>query len=147
MTHFRALRERTDIPNQEISGLFLSPSSAKQQSIQNGRYGEYMAQFRGALLQLFGEPYTVDGDDEYLYYIEADTSTGARWIFSVQEGASGPSMSGDVRDTTLIPIAEELRTLIETTQPADFEALHKGSDFPGHVVYGCRNGVCYWRET
>jgi hypothetical protein len=147
MTLFRALREQADIPTQRTSRLRLSPSPAAQQAIHTGHYGEYMAQFRGALLQLFGEPYTVDSDADYIYVIEARDSAGARWILKVVEGSSGPSMRGDNRDATLIPIVEELRTLIETTPPADFEAIHSGSDSPAQVVYGCRNGVCYWRET
>lgn len=147
MALFQALREQADISTQRTSRLRLAPSSAAQQSIDTGRYGEYMAHFRGALLQLFGEPYTVDSDADYIYFVEARDGAATRWILKVMAGASGPSIRGDASDTRLIAIAEELRTLIEATQPADFEATYKGSDSPKQVVYGCRNGVCYWREA
>ncbi len=43
MTTFRALREPAEIPTQRTVRLSLSPSSVEQQSLQTGRYGEYMA--------------------------------------------------------------------------------------------------------
>ncbi len=105
-----------------------------------------MAQFRGALLQLFNEPFSVDGDAEYVYFVEAQDATDTRWVLKVMQGASGPSFRGVALTSTLVSIAEELRMLLETTKPADFEVAIKGSDALGRVIYGCRNGVCYWRE-
>jgi hypothetical protein len=106
-----------------------------------------MARFRGALLRLFGEPHTTDGDAEYVYIIEARAADNTRWVLKVIEGASGPSLRGDKADPSILAVAEALRHLIETTEPADFEATLQRLDTNTHAVYGCRDGVCYWRET
>ena len=147
MYTFHALTDRSSAPAQQRSRLMLEPSQLKQQAVLSGRYGEYMARFRGALIQLFGEPSISPGDAEYAYEVEASAGPSQQWIMEVLAGASGPSIHGDVLDTSLTPVAEALRELIETTLPADFEATLIDEDTDGHVIYGCRNGVCYWRET
>ena len=147
MYTFRALDSRPSISPQQRSGLMLSPSSLEQRAIESEGYGEYMARFRGSLIQLFGEPKMSAGDVQYVYVVEASTDSSQQWIVEVLAGASGPVIRGDVLDTSLLPVAEALRTLVETTPPADFEATFFDEDTDTNITYGCRNDVCFWQET
>ncbi len=116
--------------------------------LEAGKYGEYMASFRGSVLALFGPPlYTSDlADESYEYIIEATDRTNKSWILTVYDGAGGPAIGGDSSDDSILPPAIALWTLIQNTKPADFETTVYDDDTDYTVTYGCKDGHCYWNE-
>jgi hypothetical protein len=148
MYHFKALSDDTLLPA-DTSGLLDSFSPKMANYLNQGKYGLYMAEFRGSVVQLFGEPYrTTKGSDEaYEYIIEARADNGKSWILLVAQGSSGPYIGGDPEDESIYSVAEELLELIENTKPADFEAVIYNSDTKSTATYGCQGGRCYWREV
>jgi hypothetical protein len=151
MYRFQALPSAADLPKKR-SKLMLPDTDKMSKYIDQGRYGEYMAEFRGSLLTLYGDPLTTQGDTEYRYIVEAiesneqDTSP-TRWLFIIAQGASGPYIGGDTRDRSAYPVAQTLWALIESTPPSDFEAAVKNIDTNKKVIYGCRDGIGYWTES
>ena len=113
-----------------------------------GSYGREIAAFRGAALQLFGEPlWTTDLSDEaYTYVIEATDEQGNSWLLSLYEGPSGPAIGGNIRDQSILAVAEELSELLQRTLPADFEAITYSMDFDITIRYGCKDSSCYYEE-
>jgi hypothetical protein len=146
---FQAVPDSEAVRQIPMGGLQV-PSLARVTELSNsGRWAEYMAAFRGSLLQLFGEPlYTSDLLDEaYTYIIEATDQQGSKWFLMAVQAGGGPTILGDFRDLSVIPVAEALLRLIETTKPADFEAVIYDDDTDNTVTYGCQAGVCYWHEA
>lgn len=122
---------------------FLPDRSLSDGSLQPTQSGVYMAAFYGALLTLFGPPTDEGGEHTYCYVIEASDVNGLRWTLLVLDGASGPSIRGAVRDSTLIAVAENLLHLIEQTMPADYTMTVYDDDTATEVTFGCRRGVCF----
>ncbi len=116
--------------------------------VEVGKFGEYMASFRGSVLALFGPPlYTSDlADESYEYIIEATDRTNKSWILTVYDGPSGPAIGGDSFDDSILPPAKALWNLIQNTKPADFGATVYDDDTNNTVTYGCKDGHCYWNE-
>jgi hypothetical protein len=110
------------------------------------QYGTYIAQFRGTLLQLFGEPFTTEGDAVFEYILEAADHEGKKWILTAYEGASGPAIGGNARDSTAFNVAASLLDLIEQTTPADFKVTHYNDEYNSTITYGCKGGSCYYHE-
>src|SRR5262245_39289726 len=112
------------------SKLTLPPSAKKTEYIKRGTSGIYNAAFRGALLQLFGEPYRSSpaAEDAFKYIIEASDQQGNRWILRVYSGPSGPAIGGNADDPSIYPVAAALLQLIDSTAPADFEAIIYDND-------------------
>jgi len=110
--------------------------------------GEGSAQFRGALLTLFGEPLmkSQEADSAYEYVIEAVDEENNRWILTAYEGPSGPAIGGDSRVDSIKHVARDLLNLIENTEPKDFEEVLIYSDFNTKIRYGCKDGVCFFQE-
>jgi hypothetical protein len=115
---------------------------------QGFNLGEYAARFRGALLQLFGAPShtTSLAEESYDYMIEATDEHGSTWVFTVYEGSSGPAIGGNGSAEGAIQAVGALVALIESTPPADFEATIYYEDTDWTVIYGCKDGVCYYHE-
>ncbi|CAG0944697.1 hypothetical protein ANRL1_01897 [Anaerolineae bacterium] len=145
---FRALPDLEAMKDVPIAGINV-PTFDKMMELGNsGRYVEYMAAFRGALLQLFGEPLETSdlAGEAYLYLIEATDQQGGKWLLMPEQGAIGSQILGDPQDQSLKPVAEALLHLIETTKPADFEAVDYDDDTDNTATYGCKSGICYWSE-
>jgi len=110
----------------------------------------YRARFRGSLLALFGAPLTssTDAESAFSYVLSVQNDRGERWIMTAYEGPTGPAFGGFMPATTDEPIrgAEALLALIESTPPADFDAVLEADDYDSRIFYGCRAGACYWRE-
>lgn len=111
-------------------------------------YGTGTAQFRGALLTLFGKPIlqSDNAEEAYDYVIQAQDSIGHQWILTAYEGASGPAIGGDSTDHTIYPVAKDLLQKIESTKPSAFEATTYYEDFGNKIVYGCTQDKCYYNE-
>lgn len=144
MTFFRVV-EKFD-PALIGSRVELPFSQALDFALREQRFGEYCARFRGALLQLFGEPLILP-HVEYLYLIEAQAESGHTQILSVYHDAYGPVICGDPCEPTVMRSAWQLRSLIELTQPANFQAQLRLQTSDSTVFYGCRNGMPYWYES
>lgn len=110
--------------------------------------GEGSAQFRGALLTLFGEPLikSQEAESAYDYVIEATDEDNNTWILTVYEGPSGPAIGGDIRVDSIKNVAKNLLNLIESTEPADFEEVLICGDYNTKIRYGCKDGLCYYQE-
>jgi hypothetical protein len=147
MYRFKALTDSTILPD-GVSDLLDSFSLKMASYINQGKYGIYMAEFRGSILQLFGQPHRITKgfDEAYEYIIEASDDNNIIWILLVTQGAGGPYIGGDIEDASIYPVAERLLSLIENTPPSDFEAVIYNSDTKITAIYGCREGTCYWRE-
>jgi hypothetical protein len=146
---FRTLHNLEVTKGLAIAGLGVPSVDKVMELGSSGRYAEYMAAFRGALLQLFGEPLeTSDSAREaYSYLIEATDQQGGKWMLMPSQGAFGPQILGDPQDQSLKPVAEALLHLIETTKPADFLAVIYDDNADNTSAYGCRDGMCYWHEV
>jgi hypothetical protein len=120
-------------------------AAIEQMALHPHSFGQYIAEFRGSLLQLFGEPLHIS-DSKYDYIIEAPDTQGKIWILTAYEGDSGPSIGGNSRDQSIYPVAIALRDLIEQTPPADFESTYYSREYDSTTTYGCKNGACYYRE-
>ena len=130
------------------TGRLSLPRSSKEEELDAARrWGEYQAIFRGALLQLFGEPLTPSGDDAYSYVIEATDDAGTAWTLTAYEGCGGAAIGGDSRDPSILPVAIALRELIENTLPADFEDTSFDDEYGTTRTYGCKDGDCYYYEA
>lgn len=116
---------------------------------EDSRYGEYMARFRGSVLTLFGEPlYSSELNDEaFEYVLKATDMDGSSWILTIYQGATGPAIGGNSLDKSILQVASKLLELIESTPPADYEAIVYDEDSDTTVVYGCKTGRCYWSES
>lgn len=133
------------------SSLVASTGKLRNPSIANAtdeECGKYTASFRGALLHLFGEPLWTSAlmDEAFEYVIQASDSKGTTWILTAYQGPSGPAIGGDPSNHSIYPAAEALLHLIETTQPANFEAVAYDPDTDHTVTYGCKGGICYWYQ-
>lgn len=111
--------------------------------------GKTTAQFRGALLKLFGPPLgtTKLADEAFYYVIEAMDSSGQACILTAYEGPSGSAIGAKVfRHDESRSAAESLIHLIRATAPADFEAMTYDEDTGSTTIYGCKGGQGYYRE-
>jgi len=77
------------------------------------------------------------------FLIEATDQQGRKWILMPRLG----SILGDSDDQSVIPVAEALLHLMETTKPADFETVVYDDDTNNTATYGCKDGKCYWHEV
>ncbi len=141
---FRAISDETLLSG--TSKLMLPDSSRLKAALSMPEgYGKYAAEFRGSLLQLFGEPLHIS-DAQYDYIIEASDSANHIWILTAYEGSSGPALGGDASNQSIYPVAMALRDLIEQTSPADFEDVFYSEEYDSTVTYGCKAGACNYRE-
>jgi hypothetical protein len=108
--------------------------------------GKNMARYRGALLKLFGEPYTTEGDATYEYIIEASDKTGKKWVLRAYEGSTGPAIGGNHREESIEVVAKALLQLIDETEPADFNETYYNDEYDSTITYGCKSGACYYEE-
>lgn len=110
--------------------------------------GTGTAQFRGALITLFGAPIlqSQNAEQAYDYIIQAQDDNGHQWILTAYEGPSGPAIGGDSTDRTIYPVAKDLLQKIESTQPSSFEEKVYYEDFGNTIVYGCTQNKCYYSE-
>lgn len=101
----------------------------------------------GKLQGLFGKcPYeSEDLEEQYTYYISAKRQTDETLFLSVYSGPSGPSICCLPEEESLAA-ADELVSLMETTEPVDYcyEGIYY--DGPGKVIMGIRNGETYYEE-
>lgn len=110
--------------------------------------GTGTAQFRGALITLFGAPIlqSQNAEEAYDYMIQAQDASGHQWILTAYEGPSGPAIGGDSTDHTIYPVAKDLLQKIESTPPSAFEEKVYYEDFGNTIVYGCTQNKCYYSE-
>lgn len=110
---------------------------------------ETVAQFRGALITLFGQPQRTSQNFEeaYGYIIKATNSTGQSWILTAYEGPGGPAIGGDTEKDSIEEVAQDLLNLIEATKPADFEDVGYYEDTGSTIRYGCKAQVCFYQES
>lgn len=110
--------------------------------------GTGTAQFRGALITLFGAPIlkSDNAEEAYDYIIQAQDTTGKQWILTAYEGASGPAIGGDSTDHSIYPVAKDLLKTIEATKPSTFEEKTYYEDFGNIIIYGCTQDKCYYKE-
>ncbi len=145
MYRFRQVADRDSF--NRTSKLQISKPQREQEFTKAGKYGEYMAWFRGALIQLFGEPLGHWSDARYEYLLEATDDHDHTWRLTAYEGASGPAIGGNARDPSIHPVAEYLHHVINATSPADFEATHYNDEYGTTTTYGCKGGVPYYYEA
>jgi hypothetical protein len=129
------------------SRLPISESERREALAKAGRSGEYTAWFRGALLQLFGEPLGDWSDAAYEYLLEATDDQGHAWILTAYERSSGAAIGGNRRDTSILGVAEYLQRVIDSTTPADFERTQYNEEYGTTTTYGCKDGVPYYYEA
>lgn len=110
--------------------------------------GTGTAQFRGALITLFGAPIlkSDNAEEAYDYIIHAQDTSGHQWILTAYEGPSGPAIGGDSTDHSIYPVAKDLLKTIEATKPSVFEEKTYYEDFGNTIVYGCTQTKCYYSE-
>lgn len=125
------------------SKLWITASQRKLEFTKAGQFGEYMAWFRGALLQLFGEPLGNWSDATYEYLLEAIDNDGHTWFLRAYEGASGSAIGGNQADPSIQPVAEYLQGVIDNTSPADFEVTYYNDEYGTTTTYGCKDGIPY----
>lgn len=114
-----------------------------------GGCAETDAQFRGALLKLFGEPLWESEDYEaaYDYVILATAEDGTEYLLTAYQGPSGAAIGGDPQAEGIEEAAASLCDLILSTKPADFEAEMVYHDLGIRVCYGCKAGKPYVNES
>jgi hypothetical protein len=112
-------------------------------------FAEYMARFRGSVLALFGPPLHFTGlsDEAFLYVVKATDEDGISWILTVCQGPTGPGIGTKVFDKSSLPAATALFELIESTAPADYETVVYDENTDNTIVYGCKAGKSYWKES
>ncbi|MNC38023.1 hypothetical protein D3C75_866120 [compost metagenome] len=113
-------------------------------------YGEESARFRGALLSLFGEHFykTTNIDDAYCYIIQVTDGVLNNWIFTAYEGPSGPAIGyKGIPDKKVELAANALLDELDKIVPHDFVEKLMGEDFGTTVIYGCKDGQCFYRES
>lgn len=110
---------------------------------------ETVAQFRGALITLFGEPQRTSENFEeaYEYIIKATDPNGQSWILTAYEGPGGPAIGGDTEKESIEEVAQDLLNLIEATRPANFEDVGYYEDTGSTIRYGCKEQVCFHQES
>ncbi|MBE0339009.1 hypothetical protein E0698_21870 [Paenibacillus sp. 23TSA30-6] len=110
---------------------------------------ETVAQFRGALITLFGKPQRTSKnfEDAYEYIIKATNPDGQSWILTAYEGPGGPAIGGDTKKESVEEVAQDLLNLIEATKPADFEDVGYYEDTGSTIRYGCKDQVCFYHES
>lgn len=110
--------------------------------------GEEIAQFRGSLLTLFGQPdyKTSNSVNAYQYVITATDDAGQFYEFTVYEGPSGLAIGGHRIDSHIVLVAQSFIQCVKEASPADFEETMMYEDTGSTIVYGCKNGVCYYSE-
>ncbi len=142
MYHFRKLN-RDNMPPR-INRLMLD-STKRRKFEADGRLGVYMAEFRGALLRLFGDADMSSSvaEEAYEYILEATDDHGGRWLLTAYHGPSGPAIGGNATDRAIYPVAQALLELIEATEPADFEMAIYDGDTDHTIILGCNSGECY----
>jgi hypothetical protein len=113
------------------------------------KFAEYTARFRGSVLALFGPPLHFTGlsDEEFMYVVKATDGDGMYWILTIYQGPTGPGIGTKVFDKSSLPPATALFELIESTTPADYESVVYDEDTDNTIVYGCKAGRSYWKET
>ncbi|WP_342480021.1 hypothetical protein NST07_20440 [Paenibacillus sp. FSL L8-0340] len=112
-------------------------------------YEEESAQFRGALLTLFGEPLfkTTDIEDAYCYIVLVKDEEHNSWIFTTYEGPSGPAIGyKGIKDEGAVLAANALLDELEKVIPKDFEEKLFSEDFGNTITYGCKDGLCFYNE-
>ncbi|MEK5450981.1 hypothetical protein [Paenibacillus sp. FSL R7-0331] len=113
-------------------------------------YEEESARFRGALLALFGAPLykTTDIDDAYCYIIQVTDGALNNWIFTAYEGPSGPAIGyKGIPDKKVELAANALLDELDKIVPHDFVEKLMGEDFGTTVIYGCKDGQCFYKES
>ncbi|MBB3071752.1 hypothetical protein FHS14_004767 [Paenibacillus baekrokdamisoli] len=112
------------------------------------QFGEETAQFRGSLLTLFGQPAykTSNSENAFQYFITATDDAGQSYEFTVYEGPSGLAIGGHRIDSHTILAAQSFVQYVKEASPADFEETMMYEDTGCTIVYGCKDGVCYYRE-
>jgi len=112
-------------------------------------FGQETAQFRGSLLTLFGEPNfkTSNAENAFQYTIRATDDTGQTYTFTIYEGSSGLAIGSHHRDTSTHLAAQTFVQYVKGAPPADFEEKMVYGDTGSRIVYGCKDGVCYYNET
>lgn len=107
------------------------------------------AQFRGALLALFGRPLWESDDYEaaYEYLILAEAQDGRQYTLWVYQGPTGAAVGGDPEEEGIEEAAASLCELLMTSTPADYEAEMIYTDTHSTIRYGCQDGKPYAEET
>ncbi|MWC29861.1 hypothetical protein [Paenibacillus sp. MMS18-CY102] len=136
MYNFEAIEEQ---PNLHNSSLILS--------IDIG-VGVEIAQFRGSLLGLFGEPnYKASNiENAFQYTISAMDTAGETYMFTVYEGASGLGIGGQSNDPATLLAAKAFIEYVKHAPPAEYEEKLVYSDTGSTIRYGCKDGVGYFNE-
>lgn len=103
------------------------------------------AQFRGALLALFGRPLWEMENYEaaYEYIILAVSRDGTEYLLTAYQGPSGAAVGGNPDQEGIEDAAAALCELLMTSTPADYEAEMVYEDTHTRIRYGCRDGVPY----
>jgi hypothetical protein len=107
--------------------------------------GEDEALIQGQLQALFGESaYTSSNmENAYGYFVIMENDDGARYVFHVYSGKSGPSISGNSRIEGIEDAALALKQYISEADPADFE--YEGIyENELRIIMGVKNGVPYY---
>lgn len=110
----------------------------------------HVAEIRGKLLTLFGEPAyeSVDAENAYNYVIEATGKASEETVFlSCYQGSTGASIGGDPLQKGVKEAANALSHLIKNATPTDFKRKICYMDTLSNIEYGCVNGVPFVEES
>ncbi|MFB9324496.1 hypothetical protein ACFFSY_00900 [Paenibacillus aurantiacus] len=126
--------------------IFFGSSKILTPEIQSGNE---IAQFRGSLLTLFGQPdyKTSDAENAFQYVITATDNAGQSYDLTVYQGPSGLAIGSPGIDPFTKQVAHSFVHYVKEASPADFEETMIYQDTGYTLVYGCKDGVCYYRET
>ncbi|SEK61871.1 hypothetical protein [Paenibacillus sp. OK003] len=110
---------------------------------------EELAQFRGSLLALFGEPdyKTSDAENAFQYTITATDNVQNSYEITVYQGPSGLAIEGNENEASVLNAAQFFVGYVKKARPADFDEKLVYEDTGYIIEYGCKNGVCYYKES
>ncbi|HBU82395.1 MULTISPECIES: hypothetical protein [Paenibacillus] len=110
---------------------------------------EELAQFRGSLLTLFGEPdyETSDAENAFQYTIKATDNVQNSYEIVVYQGPSGLAIAGNKNEASVLNVAQFFVEYVKKARPADFDEKLVYEDTGYRIDYGCKNGDCYYKES
>jgi hypothetical protein len=113
-----------------------------------GRTYEDWAMIRGQLLTLFGEPLYITSNFEsaYQYIVIMESDQGVKFVLSVYQGKSGPSIGGDYKIEGIQDAAQELKQNVLKISPSDYEYEGAYQCGPSKIIMGVKDKKPYVLE-
>lgn len=99
-------------------------------------------------MALFGEPdyKTSDAENAFQYTITATDNVQNSYEITVYQGPSGLAIEGNENEASVLNAAQFFVGYVKKARPADFDEKLVYEDTGYIIEYGCKNGVCYYKE-